>query len=158
MTRRKQPNARKDIDRPHYYVALGASAGGLEAIDAFFRNTPADTGMAFVVLQHLSPDYPSMMVELLSKQTKMPVLRAEDGMPVEANCVYLLPPKKNMALKDGRLVLTDQDRHRGLVNLPIDFFLESLATDQGSWASRSSCPAPGPTVPRASRRSRPPAA
>lgn len=136
MTRRKlnatgEAHARAlELAKPHYYVALGASAGGLEAIDGFFRNAPADTGMAFVVLQHLSPDYPSMMVELLSKQTRMPVLRAEEDMFVAADCVYLLPPKKNMALKEGRLVLTDQDRHRGLVNLPIDFFLESLAADQ----------------------------
>ncbi|MCB1954382.1 MAG: response regulator [Rhodocyclaceae bacterium] len=140
MTRRKQTTPgqphtpSREVPKPHYYVALGASAGGLEAIDAFFRNTPADTGMAFVVLQHLSPDYPSMMVELLSKQTRMPVLRAEEDMVVVADCVYLLPPKKNMALKEGRLVLTDQDRHRGLVNLPIDFFLESLASDQGEQA------------------------
>jgi two-component system CheB/CheR fusion protein len=126
--------SKKPIVSPNYFVALGASAGGLEAIDAFFRNTPANSGMAFVVLQHLSPDYPSMMVELLSKQTQMPVIRAHDGLQMEANCVYLLPPKKNMALKDGRLILTDQDRHRGLVNLPVDFFLESLAADKGERA------------------------
>jgi len=122
MTRRK---------RPSYYVAVGASAGGLEAIEAFFKNTPADTGLAFVVLQHLSPDYRSMMVELLSKQTAMSVTHAEEGAMVESDRVYLMPPKKNLTITGGRLSLVDQDRHRGLLNLPIDLFLESLAEDQG---------------------------
>jgi two-component system, chemotaxis family, CheB/CheR fusion protein len=65
---------------PDYYVAVGASAGGLEAIDEFFTNMPTDSGVGFIVIQHLSPDYKSLMVELLSKKTAMPVLRAENGL------------------------------------------------------------------------------
>lgn len=118
---------------PSYYVCIGASAGGLEAIEAFFKHMPSDSGLAFVVVQHLSPDYKSLMAELLSKHTRMPVLRSEDGMAVEANHVYLIPPKKNLAIFHGKLLLTDQDASRG-VNLPIDIFLRSLAEDQGEKA------------------------
>lgn len=77
-----------------HYVGIGASAGGLEAIESFFTNMPPDSGMAFIVVQHLSPDYKSLMVELLSKKTAMPVHRAEDAMEVLPNHVYLIPPRK----------------------------------------------------------------
>lgn len=119
-----------EINRPSYYVGIGASAGGLEAIETFFKNMPGDSGLAFVVVQHLSPDYKSMMAELLSKHTEMRVMRAEEGMEVRANHIYLIPPKKNLSISDGKLQLTDQDRIRGAVNLPIDVFLRSLAEDQ----------------------------
>ncbi|MEO5364871.1 MAG: PAS domain S-box protein [Magnetococcus sp. WYHC-3] len=115
---------------PSHYVGIGASAGGLEAIQAFFQNMPATSGLAFVVVQHLSPDYKSLMYELLSKQTSMVVKRITDGMPVEADTVYLIPPKKNVKIFHGRLLLTDQDHTLG-INLPIDIFLTSLAEDQG---------------------------
>jgi two-component system, chemotaxis family, CheB/CheR fusion protein len=118
-------------NKPKFYVAIGASAGGLEAIELFFKEMPTNTGMAFIVLQHLSPDYRSMMAELLAKHTKMPILRAEENMPVLPDHVYLIPPKKNMSINAGRLTLVDQDRHRGVLILPIDIFLESLAEDQG---------------------------
>ncbi|MDG4553215.1 MAG: chemotaxis protein CheB, partial [Candidatus Competibacter sp.] len=114
---------------PIYYVGVGASAGGLEALEAFFSHMAADSGMAFIVIQHLSPDYKSMMVELLSKRTAMPVQRAEEGMRVEANSVYLIPPKKNLSIFHGKLLLSESDHARGL-NLPIDVFLRSLADDQ----------------------------
>lgn len=115
---------------PSYFVGIGASAGGLEAIESFFKHMPADSGLAFVVVQHLSPDYKSMMAELLSKHTAMPVQRAEEGMRVEANHIYLIPPKKNLSIFHGKLLLTDQEHNRG-INLPIDLFLRSLAEDQG---------------------------
>ncbi|MDD3517533.1 MAG: chemotaxis protein CheB [Chromatiales bacterium] len=118
---------------PSYYVCIGASAGGLEAIEAFFKHMPHDSGLAFVVVQHLSPDYKSLMAELLSKHTRMPVLRSEDGMQVQANHVYLIPPKKNLTIFHGKLLLNDLDATRG-VNLPIDIFLRSLAEDQGEKA------------------------
>ncbi|PIE63228.1 MAG: hypothetical protein CSA26_12845 [Desulfobacterales bacterium] len=89
---------------------------------------PADSGMAFVVIQHLSPDHKSLMVELLSKKTQMPVCRAEDGMLVEENTVYLIPPKKNLTIFHSKLLLQEQDRFQG-INLPIDLFLQSLAED-----------------------------
>lgn len=118
---------------PLYYVGVGASAGGLEALEAFFTAMPADSAMAFIVIQHLSPDYKSMMVELLSKRTAMPVRRAEEGMLVEANSVYLIPPKKNLTIFHGKLLLSESDHSRG-INLPIDIFLRSLADDQAEKA------------------------
>ena len=122
MKRPDNPNA------PSHYVGIGASAGGLEAIDAFFTHMSSQSGLAFIVVQHLSPDYKSLMVELLSKKTAMPVHRAEDGMTVAADNVYLIPPKKNMTIFHGKLLLKDQDPARG-INLPIDIFLRSLAED-----------------------------
>lgn len=118
---------------PTHYVAVGASAGGLEAIESLFANMPADAGLGFIVVQHLSPDYKSLMVELLSKRTRMPVHRAEENMLVEADHIYLIPPKKNLSIFHGRLLLSDQDHTRG-INLPIDVFLKSLAEDQGEKA------------------------
>jgi len=101
----------------------------LEALEAFFSPMAPDSGLAFIVIQHLSPDYKSMMVELLSKRTALPVRRAEEGMRVEANSVYLIPPKKNLSIFHGKLLLSESDHSRGL-NLPIDVFLRSLAEDQ----------------------------
>ncbi len=111
-------------------VGIGASAGGLEALQEFFRNTPDDPGVAFVIVQHLSPDYKSLMGELLARYTKMSIHRVEDGMAVEANHLYLIPPRKNMTIFRGKLFLTDQEPSR-MVNLPIDIFMRSLAKDQG---------------------------
>src|SRR5215510_7679239 len=94
---------------PHaelYVVALGASAGGLEALEKFFDNMPADSGLAFVVVQHLSPDFKSLMNELLARHTKLAINRVTDGMELEANSIYLIPPKKEMIVADGRLLLT----------------------------------------------------
>ncbi len=116
-----------------YIVGIGASAGGLEAIEAFFKKMPANSGLAFVVVQHLSPDYKSLMVELLSKHTEMPVNRIEDGVLVKENNIYLLPPRKNLSSFHGRLLLTEQDHSEGL-NLPIDIFFRSLAEDMGEFA------------------------
>jgi two-component system CheB/CheR fusion protein len=119
-----------DPSLPSHYVGIGASAGGLEAIEAFFKHMPVESGMAFVVIQHLSPDYKSLMVELLSKRTPIMVQRAENGMQVQANHIYLIPPKKNLTIFHGRLLLNDQDYGHG-INLPIDIFLRSLAEDLG---------------------------
>ncbi len=113
-----------------YVVGLGASAGGLEALERFFDHLPPDTGMAFVVVQHLSPDFKSLMDELLARHTLIPIHRVEDGMAVEPNAIYLIPPKKEMIISGGRLLLTDKDPGQGL-NLPIDIFFRSLAQDFG---------------------------
>jgi len=118
---------------PTHYVGIGASAGGLEAIESFFTSMPSDSHLAFIVVQHLSPDYKSLMVELLSKKTAMPVHRAEDGMLVMPDNVYLIPPKKNLTIFHGKLLLSEQDHSRG-INLPIDVFLRSLAEDQAEKA------------------------
>ncbi|PWH13433.1 MAG: chemotaxis protein CheR [Anaerolineae bacterium] len=130
-----EPNGEnaREAESPLFYVGIGASAGGLEALEAFFSHMPADSGLAFVVIQHLSPDYKSMMVELLSKHTAMPVHRAEEGMQVKANNIYLIPPKKNLTIFHGKLLLSEQDFSKGL-NLPIDVFFRSLADDQGEKA------------------------
>ncbi len=127
------PNAQTPL-KPSLYVAVGASAGGLEAIEAFFTGMASDSGLAFIVIQHLSPDYKSLMVEILSKKTTMKVHRAEDGMPVLPDNVYLIPPKKNLTIFHGKLLLNDQEHVKGIINLPIDIFLRSLAEDQGDKA------------------------
>lgn len=114
--------------QPTYVVGIGASAGGLEALERFFDHMPPDTGLAFVVVPHLSPDFKSLMGELLSKRTRMPVRQVADGMRVEANTISVIPPRKNMIIAAGRLMLTDIEPPHGL-NLPIDIFLRSLAED-----------------------------
>ena len=116
--------------RPLCIVGIGASAGGLEPLESFFDHTPSDSGLAFVVVQHLSPDFKSLMDELLARHTRMPIHRVEDGIRVEANAIYLIPPKKNMVLSEGKLLLTEKDRAQ-TVNVPIDIFLRSLAQDAG---------------------------
>jgi two-component system CheB/CheR fusion protein len=118
---------------PLHYVGIGASAGGLEAIETFIRHMSPKSGLAFVIVQHLSPDYKSLMSELLAKHTDMLVHSVEDGQIVEANHIYLIPPKKNLRIFHGKLLLSEQDHNRGL-NLPIDIFLRSLAEDQGEKA------------------------
>lgn len=119
---------------PSHYVGIGASAGGLEALEQLFQNLPEEAGVAFIVIQHLFPDYKSMMVELLSKKTRMAVKRAIEGMLVERNTIYLIPPKKNLTIFHGKLLLSDQPPHERWVNLPIDIFFRSLAEDQGDKA------------------------
>jgi two-component system CheB/CheR fusion protein len=116
-----------------HIVGVGASAGGLEALEALFALMPEDSGMAFVVLQHLSPDFESRMDELLARRTRIPIRKTTDGMEVEPNHIYLIPPKKDMILSGGKLLLTDKDPGRGLT-LPIDHFLRSLAQDAGRLA------------------------
>ncbi len=118
---------------PSYYVGIGASAGGLEAIESLFKVMPQDSGLAFIVIQHLSPDHKSLMPELLSKKTNMPVYRAEDGMAIEPNSIYLIVPRKILRILNGQLILTDMDQ-ANRVYLPIDLFLKSLAEDQGEKA------------------------
>lgn len=116
---------------PHnYIVAIGASAGGLEAINELFDNMPEDTGLSFVVVQHLSPDYKSLMSELLTRHTKMKVIEAGNNMPLEPNCVYLIPSKKIMTINKGKLQLQEKVKDN-LPNTAIDTFFESLALEKG---------------------------
>ncbi|HZS39366.1 MAG TPA: chemotaxis protein CheB, partial [Polyangia bacterium] len=111
-------------------VGVGASAGGLEPLERLFSALPPDSGMAFVVLQHLSPDFESRMDELLGRQTAMPIFRVTDGIEVRPNAVYLIPPRKEMIISGGKLLLTDKDDQRSF-SLPIDHFFRSLAHDMG---------------------------
>lgn len=108
-----------------YVVAIGASAGGLDALERLFGALPADSGAAFVVIQHLSPDHKSMMDNLLARYTAMPVQVAEHDMALRANAVFLIPPAKNMRVAGDRLLLTPKADH-GL-SLPIDIFFTSMA-------------------------------
>jgi|GEM_PF-2307138 len=112
-------------------VGIGASAGGLKAFEEFFSGIPATTipDMAFVVVQHLAPDHTSMLCELIQRYTRMQVFEVEDGMPVRINCVYIIPPGRDLALLNGRLHLFQPTAGRGH-RLPIDFFFRSLAQDQ----------------------------
>src|SRR5687767_15542193 len=115
---------------PRFVVGIGASAGGLDPLVRFFENLPKSTGMAYVIVQHLSPDFKSLMDELLARHTMLPIHLVEDGMPVEADHVYLIPAKKEMIVSGGRLLLTERDRQQELT-LPIDVFFRSLAQDAG---------------------------
>ena len=110
-------------------VGIGASAGGLEALEQFFRYTPPNSGMAFVLVQHLDPHHASLLSEILQRTTTMPVVEALDQIPVEPNCVYVIPPNRDMAIFHGKLQLSVPDEPRGS-RMPIDAFLRSLAEDQ----------------------------
>src|SRR5208283_3059402 len=114
-----------------HIVGIGASAGGLEALEQFFKNMPPDSGMAFVIVQHLDPTRKSSMPEILSRFTTMPVYLAAEGMKVEANSIYLIPPDRYMGIRRGLLYLEEVGDARGL-RLPVDFFLRSLAKDKGA--------------------------
>ena len=119
---------------PSHIVGLGASAGGLEALEHFFANMPAQNGMAFVVAQHLSPDFKSLMDQLLGRHTRMVIRRVENGMPVEADTIYLIPPRADIAIANGALRLSDPTRSERGLHLPIDTLLASLAEDAGDKA------------------------
>lgn len=110
-------------------VGIGASAGGLEALELFLRNVPENSGMAFVVIQHLDPSHKTMLTELLQRATGMKTVQAEDQMQVKPNCVYIIPPNKEMSILHGTLHLFAPVTPRG-VRLPIDFFFRSLAEDR----------------------------
>jgi two-component system CheB/CheR fusion protein len=117
--------------RPSFpIVGIGASAGGLEAIESFLRHLPDKSGLCFVVVQHLDPTHKGMLVELLSRATPMKVLQVKDRLKVEPNRVYVIPPNKDLSILHGVLHLLAPAAPRGL-RLPIDFFLRSLAADQG---------------------------
>ena len=114
---------------PFPIVGIGASAGGLEALEQFFGNMPKDSGMAFVVIQHLDPNHAGIIPELLQRITPLKVFQATDRLKVKANCVYVIPPNKSLSLLNGTLHLFDPVESRGL-RLPVDFFFRSLADDQ----------------------------
>lgn len=118
---------------PELVVSLGASAGGLEPLEVFFKNMPEDNNMAFIVIQHLSPDYKSLMDEILGRFTTMAINRVEDSMVVEANNIYLIPAKKEMVIEGGKLMLRDKVQKKQL-SMPVDIFFESLARDAGDKA------------------------
>ena len=112
-------------------VGIGASAGGLAAFEAFFSAMPTGgpIGMAFVLVQHLSPDHHSLLVDLVARYTRLQVVEAEEGMPVQPDHVYTIPPNRDLALVDGLLTLSEHTEPRGL-RLTVDHFFRSLAQAQ----------------------------
>ncbi len=109
-------------------VGIGSSAGGLEALEAFFSNLATNTGFAFIVVTHQQPGHVSLLPELLKHYTQMPVVSAEDGMALMADQVFVCPPGQNLALSNQKLKLVKPEKHN-TANQPIDFFLRSLAED-----------------------------
>lgn len=118
---------------PFPLVGIGASAGGIGALERFFENVPADSGMAFVILLHLDPTRDSIVASMVKKNAKIDVQDIIDASPVEPNNAYMLPPNKNVRLEEGKLFLEKPDAPRGL-RLPIDHFFRSLAKAQGEEA------------------------
>jgi two-component system CheB/CheR fusion protein len=128
--RKKGMSIETDRTKAFYIVGMGGSAGSLEAFEQFFRNMPADAGLAFVLVSHLDPSHKGLMPELLQRGTAMKVLQAKDGMKVQQNHVYVIPPNKDMSIMHGTLQLLDPAMPRGF-RTPIDFFFKHLADDQG---------------------------
>ena len=129
------PATEQALETPIFHdhvVCIGASAGGLDALERFFGACPTDTGAAFVVVQHLSPDHKSMMNTLLSRHTQMPVIMVEEDMALEANRLYLIPPGSVMHVSPGRLHL--KPKKPQVLTLPIDIFFSSLAGVYGAKA------------------------
>ena len=117
----------RPVNIENYIVGIGASAGGLEALQAFFAALPLDTGVPYIVIQHLSADYKSLLSEILSKSTKLPVTQVENGMEVLPNHVYVIAPGQTMKISNRRIRLTPQDK--SILTLPIDIFFRSLAEE-----------------------------
>jgi two-component system CheB/CheR fusion protein len=117
---------------PNYIIAIGASAGGIEEINAFFDHTPLD-GVAYIIIQHLSPDFKSKMVQLLARHSKLLVTEAEEGLEVRSNCVYLIPNDQYMTIDSNRLHLISKKTNRA-PHLTINTFFKSLAVNSGKCA------------------------
>ncbi|NLM29782.1 MAG: PAS domain-containing protein [Methanomicrobiales archaeon] len=141
MARREaEPGQKGDIEpeetteEPPFIIAgIGASAGGLEALETLFGNMPPDTGAGFVVVTHMDPGHRSLLSEILQRDTTMPVVEIEHGMEVRPNSIYVIPPNTNLTIRKGILYLEEPSRQRGM-RLPIDHFFRALAQDQDSRA------------------------
>ena len=114
-------------------VGIGASAGGLDAFQKFFDAMPRDSGMAFILIQHLEPKHPSMMVELMARHTAMKVHHATEGMTIEPDCIYVIPPGVYLSIRDGTLHLSEPRERHGS-RMPFDFLLNSMASEIGERA------------------------
>ncbi|MFN7948647.1 MAG: chemotaxis protein CheB [Blastocatellia bacterium] len=126
-TRNAAPNGQMMV------VGIGASAGGVKALSDFFDHLPADSGMAFVVILHLSPQHKSNLAEVLQARTQMPVSQVTEAVRVEANHVYVIPPVSHLIISDGLIRLAEPEQLRGR-RVPIDLFFRSLAE---AWESRA---------------------
>lgn len=128
-----EASGEKPYTERHFIVGVGASAGGLEAINELFDNIPESDNFTFVIIQHLSPNYKSLMDELLAKHTKLKIIKAEEGKPIFPNSIYLIPNKNNMVIREGHLHLIDKPTST-VPNNAIDIFFESLAQERGRQA------------------------
>lgn len=117
----------KKKDNKHIIVAVGASAGGLEALNAFFDNVVDNSDYSYVIIQHLSPDHKSLMAELLSKKTNVPIIAVTDDSEIKRSHIYVIPPTMNLIIEEDHLRLLNKPKAQTL-NLPIDLFMESLAS------------------------------
>ena len=133
MSQSKSEERASECDRLFPVVGIGASAGGLEAFKQLLRHLSADTGMAYVLIQHLAPDQKSLLSDILSRETQMPVTEVRDNMALEPNCIYVIPPNTRMILSEGVLHLSPRERIQGKY-LPVDVFFSSLATERKSKA------------------------
>lgn len=114
-------------------VAIGASAGGIEALTELMNHLPVDTGMSFVLVQHLDPKHHSILTELLARKTAMSVAEVSEGMHIEPNHVYVIPPNASMSISDHTLHLGPREESRGL-HMSVDHFMRSLAEQEGNRA------------------------
>ena len=133
QTAKSKVDSVEAVDRSFPIVGIGASAGGLEACSEFFNQLPTSTGMAFVLVQHLDPSHKSMLTELLSRTTPLPIQEVGDGMEVEPNHIYIIPPNTELGILHQVLHLLPRSQ-TACPPLPIDTFMQSLAEDQGSMA------------------------
>ncbi len=114
-----------------FVVAIGASAGGFEAFAEFLHNLPTDTGFAFVFIQHLDPTHPSILTELVARETKLPVTEVSDGLRVAPNHIFVIPPNTSMSISENRLELVPRDASHG-AHMSVDHFMRSLADAKGA--------------------------
>ena len=128
-SKKKNPSV-SSPDSSFYVVGIGASAGGLEALEKFFENMTENSGMAFIVVSHLDPNHVSIMPELIQRSTKMKLFQAEDGMKVKPNHVYVAPANCDLGILHGTIQLIEPLSPHGF-RLPIDFFFKSLSIDLG---------------------------
>src|SRR4051794_30167553 len=115
-------------DKSFFIVGIGASAGGLEAVNELLEHLPQNTGMAFVYIQHLDPNHESMLSVILQRSTKMKVSEVENNQKIEADHLYIIPPNKNLSIDDGELTL-DARKAKPVKHMPIDQFFSSLAEE-----------------------------
>jgi len=132
MTRKKEEKLKEKSNHNSsnfFYVGIGSSAGGLDALQKFLSNVPENSGMAYIIVQHLDPVHKSALVDILSRSTSMEVMEVVDGVQVTSNHVYIIPPNKDMGILNGKLQLMEPLHPHGL-RLPINYFFTSLAQDQ----------------------------
>ena len=129
MTKKIEEQGKISRNSSQFYVGIGASAGGLDALEKFLLKVPEKSGMTFIIVQHLDPIHKSALVDILSRSTSMEVMEVEDGVKVLPDHVYIIPPNKDMSLLNGKLQLMDPIHPHGL-RMPINYFFTSLAQDQ----------------------------